>query len=125
MNTNLCKTEAPSRESTKVQYRRPTYQSFERDGFWEVAVNVPGVSKEGVSLEYENEALTIQAGRTQDSEGYGKLLHREIDGGDYRLKLNLNVNIDTDAISATTEDGILTIRLPLKEEAKPRFINVE
>ena len=126
MSTTLSKPEnTTSKNTTTVNYRRPVYQVHELEGAYEVQVHVPGCSKEGIQIDHEKDVLTIQASRKESVNPDWKLLHREIREADYQLKLNLNVNIAAEKITAKTEDGVLKIHLPIAEEAKPRQIAVE
>lgn len=126
MNTALSKHEnAPSTQTTTVQYRRPAYEVFELEGAYEVQVQVPGCNKEGIQIHHEKDVLTIQANRKEVVNADWKRLHREIPESDFQLKLNLNVNINSEQITAKTEDGVLRIHLPIADEAKPRQITVD
>jgi HSP20 family protein len=124
MSTTITKTPETNRTS-EVQYRRPLYSIHSLDGAYEVRVMVPGCSKEGIQISLEHDVLSIQASRKGPLAEDWKQLHREVVPADFRLKLNLNVNIAADRISAKTEDGVLTLNLPVAEEAKPRQITVE
>lgn len=103
---------------------RPHYTSRYDNEAWEVAVRLPGVKKEDVTVTVENEVLEIEAVRhTPVPESWRPL-------GDYpskkawRLRLDVGPEVDGRHISAALEDGILTLRLPLREELKPRRIEI-
>lgn len=126
MNTAISKTEsAPSTQTTSVQYRRPAYEVVNLEGAYEVHVQVPGCNKEGIQIHHEKDVLTIQATRQNVVNADWKRIHREIPESDFQLKLNLNVDINSEQITAKTEDGVLRIHLPIAEEAKPRQISVD
>ena len=126
MSTTLSKPETTANKATTtVNYRRPVYQVHNLEDAYEVQVQVPGCSKEGIQIDHEKDVLTIQATRKEAVNADWKLLHREIRDADYQLKLSLNVDINADKISAKTEDGVLKIHLPISEQAKPRQIAVE
>ncbi len=126
MNSTLSKPESGTTETTSnANYRRPAYQVHNLEGAYEVHVHVPGCNKNGIDIHQEKDTLTIQATRENVTNGDWKLLHREFRDADFQLKLNLNVNIAADSISAKTEEGILKIHLPIAEEAKPRQISVD
>lgn len=124
MNTTLLN---PSDQTTTttVNFRRPVYSVEALEDAYEVRVQVPGCNKEGIHLSHEKDALTIVATRKDVKNPDWRLLHREIRNSDYELKLNLNVDIDIEKISANTEDGILKIHLPVAEQAKPKLIQVD
>lgn len=124
MNTTLSK-QRDNTTANPVNYRRPAYSVVTLEDAYEVRVQIPGVNKEGINLSCEKDTLTVSASRKEPGKDDWKLLHRELRPSDYELKLNLNVDIDTDKITANTQDGILTIRLPVAEQAKPRLIQVD
>ncbi|MEM7387776.1 MAG: Hsp20 family protein [Verrucomicrobiota bacterium] len=47
-----------------------------------------------------------------------------MDEDDYKLRFRLNGNLDTEKIKAVVEHGLLTLTLPIREEAKPRAIEI-
>lgn len=103
---------------------RPHYTSRYDDEAWEVAVTLPGVARDQVNVSIENEILEVEASRSNlVPEGWQAL-------GDYpterryQLRLDVGPEVDPERISASQEDGVLTLRLPLKEATKPRTIAV-
>jgi len=95
------------------------------DDAWEVGVVVPGVKRGDVSVSLEDGELEVVARRHNDlPEGWRPLTDRG-PRPNYRLRLELAVDIDEDRVSAKLEDGILTLRLPVAEEARPKTIAVE
>jgi len=126
MSTTLSKPETTTTQTANtICYRRPQYKVHNLEGAYEVELHVPGCNKDGIRINLEKDTLTIEASRAESVNPDWKLLHREIREGDYQLKLNLNVNINAEKITAKTEDGVLKIHLPVAEEAKPRLISVE
>jgi HSP20 family protein len=92
---------------------------------YEVRVELPGVPKEGVSINLEENVLTLRAKRTPCALSDWKTLHRELSGLDFLLRLRLNTQVDEEKMTAALENGILTLKLPVKEAAKPRRIEVQ
>jgi len=125
MSTEIKERENVQNAEQKV-YRKPWFTSSQSEDSYVVEVSIPGVSKNGVEIGYEDETLDIVAHRsdTQIPEGW-KALRREISREDYRLRLQLNVPVDAEKITASVEDGVLTLTLPKAEEAKPRTIQVQ
>jgi len=128
--SDTIQTTVPTRESTdaakrqEVNYVRPWYRVAGNGDGHVLHVAMPGVSKAGVQVSLEGDDLTI-TGHRQDRvpEGW-KPVFEELPWPDYRLRLRLNVDVDADKISAHVEDGMLTLTLPVREEAKPRSIAV-
>lgn len=104
---------------------RPRHHLCEADGAWEVAVVLPGVTRQDIDVRFEDETLEISATRRVDVPEGWRPLRREIPACRFVLELTVRVPVDRDAVSARLENGVLTLRLPKREEAKPRRIAVE
>lgn len=131
MNASCCNSPSDSASSSCApsvgvteSLRKPLYSVSSSPEALEVRVQVPGVPKSGVKMDLEENILTIQATRASNTPDAWKALHREISTQDYLLRLRVNSPVDEDKLSATLEDGVLTVRLPVKESAKPRRIAV-
>ncbi len=83
---------------------------------------MPGVNKEGLKLTVEDNVLTLVGRRKPLSEI--ALLYQESAPADFRRQFTLDSTIETGKITATLEQGILTVTLPKAEKAKPRQIAV-
>lgn len=116
-------TSAVAREAF-IQPRYTTRQVDEHT--WELGVAVPGVKREDVSVSLENGELGIVARRTDAlPEGWRPLHAARPRPDGYRLEVTLSVDVDPERITAKLEDGILTLRLPVSDAARPRRIAVE
>lgn len=89
-----------------------------------VDVDLPGVAPESIDLDVDGNVLTVQAERTIDRPEGGRWLAQERPAGGYRRQLTLNDGLDVEAISASYAHGVLTLRIPVAEAAKPRKIAV-
>lgn len=122
---------APERvERENAVFVQPRYKASKLDDAeaYEVAVVLPGVNKKGLEVSAEEGELTIIGRRgARVPEGWRSVWGSAPQGNptDYRLVLTLNVDIDSERISAKLEDGILTLRLPISEASKPKLIAVE
>lgn len=101
----------------------PEVNIFETADGYTLEVEVPGVSKSGVEISVEDNVLTI-TGRRENTEVNSEAIYRESSDADYRRAFELDPAIDTTRIDAKVEQGILTIRLPKSERAKPRKVTV-
>ena len=90
-----------------------------------VDIDLPGVAPESIDLDVDGNLLTIQAERTIDRPESGRWLAQERPAGGYRRQLTLNDGLDVDAITASYAHGVLTLRIPVAEAAKPRKIAVQ
>jgi HSP20 family protein len=94
------------------------------DDHYVLTADLPGVDPGSVDVNVDNGTLTISAHRTARSEESVQWLASERFFGRYRRQLSLGEGIDASAISATYENGVLTVTIPLAERAKPRKIDV-
>jgi HSP20 family protein len=89
-----------------------------------VRFDLPGVAADGISVTVENRTLTVTAERhTAYGDGDQLLLQERFDGTVTR-RLRIPEWVDGARVDADYVDGVLTIRLPLAEQAKPRKIEV-
>jgi len=102
----------------------PAVDIFETAEAVNVLAEMPGVAKEGVEIELENETLTIRGVMAPCTcEGEAVLL-QEFEPGHYLRKFTVAETIDQEKIQATMADGVLTLVLPKVAPAKPRRIEV-
>jgi HSP20 family protein len=120
MNTAIEK-----RPETANRHRRPHFRVKSDKLGYDVLVDMPGVSRSGANVTLEKGTLTIEGNLTKSVPEDWRSLRRESSKSDYALKLQLNVEVVEDAIKASAEDGVLTVRLPIAEEAKPRSIAID
>jgi HSP20 family protein len=86
--------------------------------------DLPGVDPGSVDVSVDNGTLTIRAERTSRTEESVQWLASERFTGSFLRQLSLGEGIDSDAISATYENGVLTVTIPVAEKAKPRKIEI-
>ncbi len=90
-----------------------------------VVVDLPGVTPEAIDLNVERNVLTVKAERrpvTHGGEVETQLAERPL--GVFSRQLFLGDSLDTARISADYSAGVLTLRIPVREKAKPRRIEV-
>jgi HSP20 family protein len=90
-----------------------------------VAFDLPGVSPEAIELDVERNVLTVKAERrpiTTDDQVEMQVAERPL--GVYSRQLFLGDTLDTEHIEADYEAGVLTLRIPIAERAKPRKIAI-
>jgi HSP20 family molecular chaperone IbpA len=88
-----------------------------------LVADMPGADKEGISIDIEDDILVIK-GHVAGARK-GEKIHREFDSLDYHRRFQLYEGIDRDKASAEYNDGVLTLRLPKAEAAKPKQIKIE
>jgi HSP20 family protein len=102
----------------------PAVDIFETPEEYVVLAEMPGCDPKGIDVQFENGELTIYgrgAPRRLPQTGW---LAREFGIGDYYRTFRVTESIETEKISAEYEHGILTLRLPKVEQARPRKIEV-
>ena len=96
-----------------------------KDGKVQVILEMPGVSRDGLAVNVENNELRVHGRRVTEDPRDGKLLLRERPQGDFLMTYTLDETVDTTKVDAVLEKGILTLTLELKESVKPRTIAVK
>ena len=85
-------------------------------------IDLPGVDPATIDVDVEDRTLTVRAERpARDEDGVQWLAH-ERPSGTFARQLTLGYGLALDRISATYTDGVLTLTIPVAEEAKPRKI---
>jgi len=96
-----------------------------RDGENFVAcIDLPGVDPSTIDVDVEDRTLTIRAERRADREAEVQWLSHERPSGTFARQLTLGYGVALDRIEAEYKDGVLTLTIPVAEEAKPRKISV-
>ena len=97
----------------------------ERDGDWfNVYFDLPGVDPDSIDLTVERNVLSVKAERQRrQREGVEGVIY-ERPMGTFSRQLFLGDTLDTDKLEATYENGVLTLRIPVSDSAKPRKISV-
>lgn len=96
-----------------------------RDGENYVArIDMPGVRPESIDVDVEDRTLTVRAEREAEAGEGIEWLTRERPTGTAARQLTLGNRIAVDRIVADYKDGVLTLTIPVSEEAKPRKISI-
>jgi HSP20 family protein len=91
-----------------------------------IKAELPGMKKEEIDLRLENNTLTIRGERRRATDTRDEQYHRvERAYGAFSRSFSLPATVDHGKVSADYSDGVLTITMPMKEEAKPRQIQVK
>ena len=95
-----------------------------RDGdTFEVEFDLPGVRPDSINLDVERNVVTVRAERAA-LDGTLEMLASERPRGVFSRQLVLGENLDTEQIQASYDSGVLTLRIPVAEKAKPRKISI-
>jgi HSP20 family protein len=110
-------------QQAQEQFIAPVATVTENGEGYTLQVEMPGVNKEGLEMWVENNELTI-IGRRSLPAVQGTLVHRESRRENFRRTFELDPSIDSAKISASMEQGVVTLTLPKAEQVKPRKITV-
>ncbi|MBC9820679.1 Hsp20/alpha crystallin family protein [Terrabacter sp. MAHUQ-38] len=87
-------------------------------------IDLPGVDPGSIDIDVEDRTLTVRAERTAPEEEGAQWLSRERPTGTFARQLSLGRGLALDRIEADYRDGVLSLTIPVAEEAKPRKISV-
>src|SRR5205807_2363448 len=104
---------------------RPDVDILEKVDELLILADMPGVKPDDIDVKFEDGTLTIYGRLTNGRLERENFLLREYGVGDYYRTFRINEQIDPSKISADITEGVLTLRLPKAEQAKPRKIKVE
>ena len=99
------------------------YETAQKDVV--VKMDLPGVKKEEIKVSFENNTLSVEGTREAGADVPAEQFHRtERSAGSFRRSFALPATVDGSRVDASYQDGVLTIKLPRREEAKPRHISI-
>jgi HSP20 family protein len=91
-----------------------------------IKVELPDVNREDVEVTVENNTLTLRGEKKLPTDVKDEQFRRvERRYGKFSRSFTLPTTVDAAKVSADYKNGVLTVKLPFKEEARPRTINVE
>ncbi|MER6343247.1 Hsp20/alpha crystallin family protein [Streptomyces sp. NPDC001595] len=89
-----------------------------------VHFDLPGIDPETIELDVERNILSVRAERRSPAPEGAELIASERPAGTFTRQLFLGDTLDTERIDASYEAGVLTLRIPVAEAAKPRRIQI-
>jgi len=122
MNTTI-REDRNGQSAQRDQFVAPVSSVMEDKEGYILQVEMPGVNKEGLEISFENNELTI-VGRRSLPAIDGNVIHRESRRENFRRAFEIDPSINADKITATIDQGIVTLTLPKAEAVKPRKITV-
>jgi len=87
--------------------------------------DLPGIDPQSVDVDVDGQLLSIRAERTAPTRDGVRWIARERSAGSYLRRFTLGQGIDTAHISASYDNGVLSVVLPVTEKAKPRKVEVQ
>ena len=122
---------APAARTNRRVVRRPHFKNsipsaniIKKENAYEISLAIPGFTKENIGIELDENILRIQSNLegTDTKENY-KL--NEIDYHSFQRAFRLSKDVDQDNISATMENGILTVTVPIAPETPAKKISIK
>ena len=103
----------------------PAVTVYETPDEYVFLAELPGWKRDQVSINFENQTLTL-SGKRELQNGDGRQYHR-VEGfyGQFSRSFTVPGAVDFNRVEAELKDGLLTVHLPKREEAKPRQIEVK
>ncbi len=111
--------------STETEQWAPRVDIRETDDALLVQAELPGIDKKDIHLEVKDGVLTLSGERRYEKEVKEENVHRvERAYGKFSRSFSLPTNVDADKVNANMKDGVLEVRLPKRESAKPKAIAI-
>ncbi|MFF1675951.1 Hsp20/alpha crystallin family protein [Streptomyces sp. NPDC058256] len=98
--------------------------AYRSDGDLIVHFDLPGVDPETIDLGVERNVLSVRAERRSPAPEGVDMIVTERPSGTFTRQLFLGDTLDTERIDASYDAGVLTLRIPVAEQAKPRRIEI-
>jgi HSP20 family protein len=90
-----------------------------------VRADLPGVSRENLSIGVDGDTLTVEATVTLGEAANVQPVYAEVRTAQYKRSFVLSRDLDTEKINASIRNGVLTLQVPKREQAKPRRIEIK
>ena len=109
----------------QVQALVPPVDVIEDESGITLTVDLPGVTRDALAIRVDGDTLTLEAPLDLGVPKELDAVYAEVRAGRYRRSFTLSRELDSANIDAALKDGVLTLRLPKLEQAKPRRIEVK
>jgi HSP20 family protein len=126
MNTkqDIVKRDTTSPSEVEQPALIPLVDVTEDDAGITLTADLPGATRESLSIRVDGDTLTLEAPLELDAPKELEAVYAEVRAGRYRRSFTLSRELDSEHIEAALKDGVLTLRLPKIEKARPRRIEV-
>ena len=98
--------------------------AYRRGNEFKIQLDLPGVDPRFIEVTVEKDVLTVRATRAWVRAEDDQILMAERPQGDFSRQLFLGESLDRDQIAASYDNGVLTLTIPVAEEAKPRRVEI-
>ncbi len=104
--------------------RQIPVDAYRRGHEFKVHLDLPGADPGSIALTIQNDVLTVRATRTWVRVEGDEPQMTERAQGEFQRQLFLGESLDRDRITAAYEDGVLTVTIPVAEQAKPQRVQI-
>ena len=119
-------TEGDGESTSRQAVWAPRTDLVETEDSYRLHLDVPGLTKDDLKINYQDNQLTVSGERTSDRTDEGEEYVRvERSFGQFYRSFSLPRTVNAEGISATYENGVLTISVPKTEDVKPRQIEIQ
>lgn len=109
---------------TRVRPSVMPMDAYRRGDTFTVRFDLPGVDPGSIDVTVEKDVLTVSAEREWNIDDETQVVASERRQGNYRRQLFLGKGLDADQVTADYDQGVLTVTIPVAEQAKPRKVAV-
>lgn len=118
-------TDEPLSNGTRASHWNPVADIYNNEKTITIHADLPGMTKEDISINVENRVLTLKGKRSYEDEVKEENFYRkERAFGTFQRSFTLPESVDTDSIRAEFKDGVLKIEIPKPEEKKTKEITI-
>ena len=119
----MIKTFPNFQEEVGVSFNQGAYPKvnvYEYDDKIGIVAEIPGLDKKNVTVQVEEDILTISGDKHGLDDSGGKCITRELKQSSFKRSFNLGEHLDGDNVGASFKDGMLSISVPKKEPETPK-----
>ena len=98
--------------------------AYRQGDHWVAAFDLPGFDPGSIDVTVEGNTLTVHAERSWEPEEGEQIVISERPQGAFTRRVTLGEGLDADHVEASYEAGVLTVRLPVAEQARPRKVEI-
>lgn len=118
-------TTRPQRGQNGGRVWRPAVDLFETPDALLLRLDLPAVDRESLDVQLTGDELVVKGERKWEAEDRSTCVHSERPYGQFQRAFRVGIPVQNDSVDATYKDGVLTVRIPKAETAKPRKIEVK
>lgn len=116
--------QVPQRRELPQRSIRPQVDIFEDETGIMLMADLPGVTKEGLDIQVDKETLSIDGKAEIEMPEAMQAVYADIRATRYQRSFSLSSELDGNRAQATLKDGVLSLRIPKREQFQPRKIEI-